>query len=53
MLTVIVTIAIFMLLISVHEFGHFVMAKLMGIKVEEFSIGMGPGIFKKQGQETL
>ena len=53
MLTVIVTIAIFMLLISVHEFGHFVMAKLMDIKVEEFSIGMGPGIFKKQGQETL
>lgn len=53
MLTVVITIAIFMLLISVHEFGHFIMAKFMGIKVEEFSIGMGPGIFKKRGQETL
>ncbi len=53
MVTVIVTIAIFMLLISVHEFGHFIMAKLMGIKVEEFSIGMGPAIIKKQGHKTL
>lgn len=53
MVTVIVTIAIFMLLISVHEFGHFIMAKFMGIKVEEFSIGMGPAIIKKQGHKTL
>lgn len=53
MLTVIVTIAIFMLLISVHEFGHFIMAKLTGIKVEEFSIGMGPAVIKKQGHKTL
>lgn len=53
MLTVIITIAIFMLLISVHEFGHFIMAKLTGVKVLEFSVGMGPAIFKKQGHKTL
>ncbi len=53
MLTVIITIVMFLVLISVHEFGHFIMAKLTGIKVMEFSIGMGPGIFKKQGHETL
>lgn len=42
----------FGLLIIVHEFGHFVVAKLNGVKVVEFSIGMGPKIFKYQGKET-
>ncbi|MGL5381267.1 M50 family metallopeptidase [Clostridium sp.] len=42
----------FSLLIIVHELGHFVMAKVNGIKVEEFAIGMGPKIFSTQGGET-
>ena len=42
----------FSLLIIVHELGHFIMAKANGIKVEEFSIGMGPEIFSKKGKET-
>ena len=42
----------FILLIIVHELGHFIMAKANGIKVEEFSIGMGPEIFSKKGKET-
>lgn len=42
----------FSLLIIVHEFGHFIMAKVNGIRVEEFSIGMGPKIFSIQGKET-
>lgn len=42
----------FSLLIIVHELGHFVMAKVNGIKVEEFSIGMGPKILSTQGKET-
>ena len=53
MLTIIITIVMFLVLISVHEFGHFIMAKLTGIKVLEFSIGMGPAIFKIQGRKTL
>lgn len=53
MLTIIITIVMFLLLISIHEFGHFIMAKITGIKVEEFSVGTGPGILKKQGHETL
>lgn len=53
MLTAIVTIIIFLVLISLHEFGHFIMAKLSGVSVLEFSVGMGPAIFKKQGRETL
>lgn len=46
-------ILIFGVLIAVHEFGHFTAAKLSGVKVEEFSIGMGPAIFKKKRGETL
>ena len=53
MLTAIVTILIFLIMISLHEFGHFIMAKLSGVSVPEFAVGMGPAIFKKQGKETL
>lgn len=42
----------FGLLIIVHEFGHFILAKINGVKVEEFSIGMGPKIFSIDGKET-
>ena len=42
----------FSLLIIVHELGHFIMAKVNGIRVEEFSIGMGPKIFSTEGKET-
>lgn len=40
-------------LVTIHEGGHFLMAKLFKIKVEEFSIGFGPRILTKQGKETL
>ncbi len=53
MVTVLVTILIFMVLITLHEFGHFIVAKAIGVPVLEFSIGMGPAIFKNQGKETL
>jgi len=43
----------FGLLIAIHEFGHFFTAKLCGVKVNEFAIGMGPALLKKQKGETL
>ena len=49
---IIMAILGFSLLIIVHELGHFIMAKVNGIKVEEFSIGMGPEVFSKKGKET-
>lgn len=52
-LTVVLTVVIFMLIIMIHEFGHFLAAKALHVKVHEFSIGFGPKIFKKQGKETL
>lgn len=52
MQTVIAAIFVFMLVILVHEFGHFAVAKLVGIKVNEFSIGMGPQVFQTEKGET-
>lgn len=53
MVTVIVTIVIFMVMITLHEFGHFIMAKTLGVNVLEFSVGMGPAVFKRKGKDTL
>lgn len=53
MVTVILTVLVFMIIIITHEFGHFIAAKSVGVLVHEFSIGFGPAIFKKQGKETL
>ncbi len=39
-------------LIFIHELGHFTVAKLCKVKVNEFAIGFGPTILKKQGKET-
>ena len=39
-------------LIFIHELGHFSIAKLCKIKVNEFAIGFVPTIWKKQGKET-
>lgn len=50
---ILISIILFGLLIAVHEFGHFITAKLCGVKVLEFAIGMGPLLYKKQGKETL
>jgi len=41
------------ILVWVHEFGHFLMAKLFRVKVEIFSIGFGPPLFRKQWGETV
>jgi regulator of sigma E protease len=48
-----VAILLFGILIAVHELGHFIAAKSLGVKVLEFAIGMGPAIFKRQKGETL
>ena len=53
MLYIFIAILIFGILIATHELGHFATAKLLGVKVNEFSIGMGPAIFKREKGETL
>lgn len=52
-LNILITLLVFGLLILAHEAGHFFVAKACKVKVNEFSIGMGPAVFKKQGKNTL
>ncbi len=44
---------ILIILIGIHEFGHFIAAKWRGVRVDEFAIGMGPKVWSYQGEETL
>ena len=50
---ILIAIVMFGILIAVHEFGHFIAAKSLGVKVNEFAIGMGPALLSKQKGETL
>ena len=52
-MTIIFAILLFSLLIFVHELGHFLAAKASGVQVNEFSMFMGPAIWKKKKGETL
>lgn len=52
MLYIIVAILIFGVLVATHELGHFATAKLLGVKVNEFAVGMGPAIWQSRREET-
>ena len=47
-----VAILLFLILIVIHEFGHFIAAKLLGVRVNEFAVGFGPKLFKWGRGET-
>lgn len=47
-----VAILLFLILIFIHEFGHFISAKLLGVRVNEFAVGFGPKIFSKKAGDT-
>ena len=50
---VVIAVLLFELIIVLHEFGHFITAKLSGIKVNEFALGMGPKLFSFKKGETF
>ena len=52
-LTILGAVLVFSLIIFVHELGHFLTARIFGVTVHEFAVGMGPAIWKKQGKKTL
>ena len=49
---IIIAILMFGVLIALHEFGHFITAKLLGVRINEFSIGMGPLLWSQKRGET-
>ena len=50
---ILLPILVISVMVMIHEFGHFIVAKLNGVKVHEFALGMGPKIFGTQKGETL
>ena len=53
MITVLLAVLLFFMMIFPHELGHFVAAKALDVKVNEFAFGMGPALWRKQKGETL
>lgn len=53
LITVIKLLAIILCVATIHEFGHFLASKLLGVGVDEFSIGFGPKIFQKKFKGTM
>ena len=53
MLYIIIAVLVFGILVATHELGHFLSAKLLGVKVNEFAVGMGPALLKWGKGETL
>ncbi len=49
---VILAVAILLAMVTIHEFGHYVAGKLLGFKINEFSVGFGPAIWKKRSKKT-
>ena len=54
-MSVVIFIIVLSILILVHEWGHFVTAKSVGVKVERFSLGFGPKLFSfvREGTEFM
>ena len=49
---VLLAIVILLAMVTIHEFGHYVAGKILGFKINEFSVGFGPAIFKKRSKKT-
>ena len=52
MVTAIVTIIMFIVMVSLHEFGHYIVARILDFKILEYAIGFGPVLFKSKKSET-
>ncbi len=51
-LYIIIALLILLLMILIHEFGHYIVGKILKFKINEFSVGFGPKIFSKTNKKT-
>lgn len=51
-LGVLLAIVILLAMVTIHEFGHYIAGKLLGFKINEFSVGFGPALFKKRSKKS-
>lgn len=52
-MSIILTLLILCIIVILHEWGHFIVAKKSGVLVEEFAVGMGPKLFSVKRGETM
>ena len=50
--SILLAILVLLIMITVHEFGHYIVGKIFKFKINEFAIGMGPAIFKKENKKS-
>ena len=49
---VLLAVAVLLIMVTVHEFGHYLAGKALGFKINEFSVGFGPALFKKRSKKS-
>ncbi len=49
---VLLAVVILLVMVTIHEFGHYIAGKALGFKINEFAVGFGPAIFKKRSKKT-
>ena len=49
---VILAIIILLAMVTIHEFGHYIAGKILGFKINEFSVGFGPALWKRRSKNT-
>ncbi len=49
---VILAVVILLVMVTIHEFGHYLAGKILGFKINEFSVGFGPALFKRRSKKT-
>ncbi|MFQ6773366.1 MAG: site-2 protease family protein, partial [Clostridia bacterium] len=49
---ILVAILVLLLMVTIHEFGHYVAGKLLGFKIDEFSVGFGKALFQRTNKNT-
>ncbi len=49
---VLIAIVILLVMVTVHEFGHYLAGRALGFKINEFSVGFGPALFKKRSKRS-
>lgn len=49
---VVLAVVILLVMVTIHEFGHYIAGKILGFKINEFAVGFGPAILKKRSKKT-
>ena len=49
---ILLAVVILLAMVTIHEFGHYIAGKILGFKINEFSVGFGPALFKKRSKKT-